>query len=310
MLDAIEAMRSAFKYLSDKSTVAPVRTHIKTSSDDGSGLFMPVFLPQSRLFGVKVVSVYKRNRTKGLPAIHGLVTVFEADSGQPVAIMDGETLTAIRTGAASGLATELLARRDAKTLALFGTGPQARTQLQAVVAVRALEQVWILGRDFEKTRRFVESMAREFDCKIEASTETSVVREADIVCTATDTTVPLFEKDQLKQGVHINAIGSFTPEMCEISPDVLADAHIFVDQRAACRSEAGELIQAIKSGHLKPDTEFAELGEVVAGLAPSRLSESEVTLFKSVGNAVQDIAAAEVVLKNATKLGLGRPLNS
>jgi ornithine cyclodeaminase/alanine dehydrogenase-like protein (mu-crystallin family) len=225
------------------------------------------------------------------------VLVLDGETGQPRAVMDGQELTSIRSGAAGGLAAKLLAREDAKTVAVFGAGHQARAQLAGVRAVRAIERVLIVGRSRESAERLAVELGDEL--RVEVITDPAVaVRAADIVITATSSSEPVFDGRDLQPGVHITAVGAYKPTMRELDSEAVTRARVIVDHRAAALAEAGDLICA-------DVTEFVELGEVVAGTKLGRQKREEITLFKSVGVAVQDAAAAQAVCDAAEKSGSG-----
>lgn len=270
MPDAITAMRSAF----DPDTETPLRQLV------GRSLVMPGKV-QSHI-GVKVVSTIP-----GHP--RGIVVVFD-DDGSPIGIVDGPTLTAIRTGAGAGLATYLLAPEDASAFAIIGAGSMARDQVEAILAVREIDRIVVWSRDSLNADR----LAREVG-GVTAATPGEAVGGADIITTATPSTEPLFDADALPPRIHINAIGAFTPVMAEIPPEFVRDAFVVVDDRAAAAEEAGDLIRAGR----EPDLDLTEL------LAEPPDRTRGRTLFKSVGVATQDVAAAVAALKNAEGMNLG-----
>jgi len=305
MSQAIEAIRGAFIQLSNKKASVPLRTPINLTEYQAGALFMPVYLPSTKKFGLKVVSIHKDNPDRGLPMIHALVMVFDAEAGKPLAVMDGEYLTALRTGAASGLATELLARKDSKTVAIFGAGVQGRTQLEAICEVRKIEQAFIFDSDQSRASQFIEDMSTKLNNQIEAPDSAKVLKDVDIICTATSSSIPVFEDSKLKPGVHINGIGSYRPDMCEIPSETIIRSKLVVDSKESCLSEAGDIIQPIQKNLINENFIYAELGEIAAGNRPARENDQEITVFKSVGNAVQDLAAADLVLHQAELNKLG-----
>ena len=309
MAQAIEIVKGAFAQLSAGQAVVPIRTQLEVARHEGITLFMPAYLQESDDLGVKIVSVFPCNLERGLPTIHALVAVVDAETGCPAAIMDGTYLTALRTGAASGAATDLLARTDARVAAVFGAGVQGRTQLEAVCQVRDIEKVWIYEVNREAAEQYTEEM-RERGGRIPgdiiiASSPTEAVREADVICTATTSSTPVFADADLKAGVHINAVGAFTPEMQEVPEDTIQRARLVVDSREACWAEAGDLIIPRHKGLISENDVYAELGEIAAGTKRGREDDGEITFFKSVGNAVQDVSVARKVLEEAGRLGLG-----
>jgi len=305
MTEAIRAVKDAFLQLSSGRAIVPLRTPMALGDRDGGALFMPVYLPESEQIGLKAVSVFAENPRKGLPAIHALFLIMDGRDGRPLAVMDGEFLTALRTGAASGLATDLLARRGARTVAVIGTGVQGRTQLEAVCAVRPIERAYAVDIDRDKAEAFAREMSDRLSVPVAAEEAERALPHCDVLCTATPATQPVFSDERLGPGLHINAVGSYQPEMCEIPDATVARALVVVDSRAACLAEAGDLIQPIEAGLIDESHIHAEIGEVAAGTREGRTSEEQVTLFKSVGNAVQDLAAASRALARAEQLGLG-----
>ena len=305
MTEAIGAVKEAFLQLSNGRAIVPLRTPMELTDRDGGALFMPVYLPESEQIGLKAVSVFAANPRKGLPVIHALFLIMDGRDGRPLAVMDGEFLTALRTGAASGLATDLLARRGARTVAVIGAGVQGRTQLEAVCAVRPIERAYAVDLDRDRAEAFAREMSDRLAIPVAAAEAERALPHCDVLCTATPATRPVFSNERLEPGVHINAVGSYRPEMCEIPEETVARALVVVDSRAACLAEAGDLIQPIEAGLIDASHIHAEIGEVAAGTSEGRTSEEQITLFKSVGNAVQDLAAASRALGRAEQLGLG-----
>ena len=299
MPKAIEAMQHAYGQLSAGKAVAPPRQHIST--DQGVTLIMPAYLPERSDFAIKVVSVYDANPNLDLPRIIATVLVLDPATGTPKAFMDGTSLTAIRTGAGGGVAADLLARKDANTVGLFGAGVQARAQLQAVMAVRDIACVNLISR----TQASAQQLAAEISEWTDAPevnlvfTSQEVVAEADIVLCATTSATPLFDGNVLRPGMHITAVGTFVPEKREVDTTTIRRAdRIVVDSREACLEEAGDLI--ISNAHID-----AEIGEIINGDKPGRQSDDEITFFKSVGVAVQDAVAGAAVLAEAEAQELG-----
>ncbi len=299
MPKAIDAMRHAYGQLSADKAVMPPRQHIST--DKGITLIMPAYLPERSEFGIKVVSVYDDNPNLNLPRITATVLVLDPETGSPKAFMDGASLTAIRTGAGGGLAADLLARKNAKTVGLFGAGVQARAQLQAVMAVRNITHVNLISRTEASAQQLAAEISELTDSpKVNlATTPQEVVADADIVICATTSTTPLFDGNDLQPGTHITAVGTFVPEKREVDTTTIRRANrIIVDSREACLEEAGDLI--IPNAQID-----AEIGEIVNGDKEGRRSDGEITFFKSVGVAVQDAVAASVVLAQAEAKDLG-----
>lgn len=310
---AIEAMKQAFAAFSDGKAIVPPRIHLPVARYAGISLIMPSFVdgdtPAEQALATKIVSLFDGNQARGLARIQAAVVVFEPDTGRPVALLDGAMLTAIRTAAASGAATDLLARCDSRTLALFGTGVQARTHVFAMCAVRPIERIFVVGRtpanvaaliDWFGERRTIQA---EF---IAATSAQQALRDADIVCCTTTSITPIFDDADLKPGVHINAVGSYTPQACEVPPETVCRALVVVDSRHAAWEEAGDLIQPLNADLIDREHIHAELGELVLGRKTGRMDDRQVTFFKSVGLAVQDAVAAKVALQNAERQKLGQ----
>ena len=309
MADAIEAVKNAYVQLSAGRAVVPLRTPVEVDEAASVTLFMPAYLPDSAALGAKIVSVFPGNPEMGLPTIHAVVIVIDPQTGRPLAMMDGTYLTALRTGAASGVSTDLLARADARVTAIFGAGVQARTQLEAVCTVRSIEKAWVYDPVGEAAVAYAEEMAARgqplpADIRV-ANSPAEAVADADVICTATTSARPVFADGDLKPGVHISGVGSYTPEMQEIPAETVVRAKVVVDSRDASLAEAGDLIVPLDQGSITKAHIHGELGEIAAGHIPGRESETEVTFFKSVGVAVQDVAVAGLVLSRAAEGELG-----
>ncbi len=304
MPTAVDAMRDAFAQLARGRATVPARPVIDVPDVDATFLTMPAYAADSPALAVKAVGVFPRNKDHDLAAIQGAVLSLDPTTGRPQALIEGASLTAIRTGAASGVATDFLAREDAATLALFGAGAQARTQAAAVMAVRDIQKI----RVYAPTRSHAEAMAEEMDDVdvVVAESPGDALAGADIACTATNSATPVFSGDALDEGVHVNAVGSFKPTMRELDLETIRRMDkVVVDTRDGAWAEAGELIHARDEGVLGDEDVYAELGELCAGTKAGRTDAAERTLFKSVGNAVQDAVAAQVAYVAAVKLDLG-----
>ncbi len=308
MAEAIAGVKEAYLQLSAGQAIVPLRSHIDIKSHNGISLVMPAYLPQKDELAVKIVSVYPDNVKRNEPAIYASVIVLDARSGRPVALLEGGAITAIRTGAASGAATDVLARKDAHIAAIFGSGVQARTQLEAVSTVRSLTEVRVYSLDKDQAWQFATELAglgpipdiiRVVDSPEEA------LHGADIICTATTSKKPVFNGRDLEPGAHINAIGSFTPEMQEVDAETVRRSLVFVDSREAALEEAGDLLVPMATGEITKDAIFAELGEVIGDQKNGRSDSEQITYFKSVGVAIQDAVAGRIALDNAIALGLG-----
>lgn len=306
MSKAIEAIKTAFAQLSTGEANVPLRTSLDVPRHDGVTFFMPAYLAADDAMAIKIVSVFGDNPDKGLPLIHALVVVVDAETGAPEALMDGTYLTALRTGAASGAATDLLARQDSHVAAIFGAGAQGRTQLEAVCAVRPIEQAWLYDLDHDRAETMAREVRASLDLSVDvAETPAEAMRRADVVCTATTSSNPVFTDADLGPGTHINAIGAYTPQMQEIPTQTVLRAKVVIDHHEAALAEAGDLIIPIEQRLMTQEHIHGELGEIVAGTRAGRETADEITLFKSVGVAVQDVAAARAVLEAAREIGLG-----
>jgi alanine dehydrogenase len=306
MHQAIETMKRAFAQLSAGQADVPLRAVLDVPRHNGVTLVMPGYLAADDQMAVKVVSVFNDNPTAGLPLIHALVVVVDATTGAPAAVLDGTYLTALRTGAASGAATDLLARQDAHTAAIFGAGVQGRTQLEAVCAARPINEAWIYDLATERADAYAAEMSQRLSISVKAAeSPAEVVHRADVICTATTASKPVFQDEHVHPGTHINAVGAYTPQMQEIPPETVLRAKVVIDHRESSMAEAGDLLIPLGQGLMTEDHIYAELGEIAAGTKPGRTSPEEITFFKSVGVAVQDVAAAGAVLAAAQRLGLG-----
>lgn len=309
MADAIAAVRQAFVELSAGRVIAPLRARVPVDAEEAVWLAMPGYAPRLEALGAKLVAVFPRNAAAGRPTVHAVVVMADPATGAPTGLLEGASLTALRTGAAGGLAADLLARSDAGIVALFGAGTQARAQLEAVCTVRAVTQVRIVARRRE-TAEATAAWARRQpwirDATVLAAADASVAtRGADIVITATTSPVPVFPSADVAPGAHITAVGAFTPTAREVPGEVIARARVIVDSREAALAEAGDILEAVREGRVGPEVIRAELGEVASGRAPGRTSAEEITCYKSVGHAALDLAVARLALARAEAAGVG-----
>lgn len=299
MRDAIECMREAFGQLSRGEAALPTRMRIDSPADSGVALIMACHSSAQRYYSIKAATVYPGNPNIGLPTIQSSLILISSVTGSPVAIMDGASLTAIRTGAASGVATDLLSNPTASTVAIIGAGVQARTQLEAVCCVRSIRWARVYCRNFESARRFAEEMSASLAICVEAaSSPAAALADADIVCTATPSRSPVFADSDLMTGAHINAVGAFKPEMIEIPSETVIRAFTVVDHFESACEEAGDLLAPLSRGEIKQSHFETELGDLQNSRTPGRTSPQQITLFKSVGVAIQDLCAAVRVVEN------------
>ena len=302
MNDAIDAMARAFGQLSEGEVEMPVRGVL--TSGDGISLFMPARLGATGERGAKIASLFPGNRDRGLATINGVILMIDDETGLPAAVMDAGELTAIRTAAAAGLAARLLSRGGSRVLTIFGAGVQAPRQIEAVRAVRAIEEVRVVSQGGESARRLAASLegveARALTDPAEA------VDGADIIVAVTNCGTPVFDGSGLPAGTHVSGSGSFQPHTREIGDEVVTRARVVVEDRESALEEAGDLIIPIEEGLVPPNVIDADLGEIVNGDAPTGRAGRELTFFKSVGVAAQDVAIGAEVLRRAEAEGVGR----
>jgi ornithine cyclodeaminase/alanine dehydrogenase-like protein (mu-crystallin family) len=311
MPDCISLMRVALAGLAQGEAVLPLRTVMRLPDASGFLGVMPGYLSAAdegnAALGMKAVTVFPGNATRGIDTHQGAVLLFEADTGRLSALMDGAAVTAIRTAAVSGVASDLLARPDARDLAVLGAGVQARTHIEAIAAVRPLRRVKIWSRNSKRAASLGSELRAHFSFPIEVEVNAeAAVRGADIIATVTASAQPILQRDWLKDGVHINAVGSSTPSSREVDTETMAAARLFVDRRESALAEAGDLLIPMREGAVTADHVQAELGEVIIGKNPGRRSATEVTLFKSLGISVEDVAAAAFVARRARESGAGQ----
>ncbi len=307
---AVDAVARAFAALSSGEAEAPVRLALE--SEGGPTLYMPARLGagvvgEEPIVGAKVVTITPANGERGLPVIQAVVMLLDAVGGGVRALLEGTWLTALRTGASGGVAAKLLARTDASVVALFGAGVQARTQLEAVRCVREVSEVRVVSRTRASADRLVAELEGIAARRVEHPGE--ALRGAHVVIAATSSSTPVFDGRAVEPGAHVTGVGSFTPDMREVDATLVRRARVFVDQRAAALAEAGDLLGPIRDGAFDASMIVGELGDVVRGAVPGRTSDEEITFFKSVGNAVQDLAVAALVLRVAEQRGLGMPFD-
>ena len=300
LLDAVEA---AYRDVATGRDHSPIRQRLPMGA--GDLMLMPGLRDRGSGASVKLVTFMPANAARGLPTIHAVVALFDAETGEPQAVLDGSTVTAMRTGAASGVSTRLLARPDAHVLALFGTGAQATWQVRAVMAAREIGEVRVFSRTADARDAFAASLAAELGSSVQvlaAATAEAAVRGADVICCATTSAEPIFAAKWVSPGTHVSAVGSYRRGMVELPPEIFAAAALVaVDSREAALEEAGDLLAALDAGLLAPDG-FVEIGTIDAGWAETR-DPTAITVFKSVGLAIQDLATAELVMANLRRSG-------
>ena len=312
MSDIIEADKEALSIYSSHKSNIPLRSNLDIPEYKGQCLFMNGYAAPAKALGVKIVSVYPENINKNLTSVPATMVLVDAETGVVNSLIDGTYLTRLRTGAISGLATDILSRKDSKILALFGTGGQAVTQLEAVLTVRKIEEVRVFDIFQDRAKEFAKKMSEKFSKKfnvkiIAAESSDKAIENADIITTVTTSKKPVFDASKVKKNVHINGVGSYTPDMQEIPEDILVKANkIYVDTRDGAINESGDLITPIKKGLIKKEKINGELGEVINGQIKGRENDDEMTFFKTTGSAVLDLVAAQKIYEMAKTKGVGR----
>ena len=313
MSDIIEADKQALSIYSSKQSNIPLRSNLNIPEYKGQCLFMNGYAAPAKALGVKIVSVYPENINKNLTSVPATMVLVDAETGMVNSLLDGTYLTRLRTGAISGLATDILSRKDSKIFALFGTGGQAVTQLEAVLTVRKIEEVRVFDVFSERAVEFAKKMSDKFSKKFNnvkiyaAKTSDEAVENADIITTVTTSKKPVFNADKVKANVHINGVGSYTPEMIEIPGEILVKANkIYVDTIDGAVNESGDLITPISKGLIKKEKINGELGEVINGKIKGRENDNEMTFFKTTGSAVLDLVAAQKIYEIAKEKGIGQ----
>lgn len=312
MRDALAAVEEGFRQLAQGNVVMPQRAATVIAPYNGLHLSMPAFVGGDiGALTIKIVTVYGDNPAKyTLPTIQGVLLVHDAQTGQVVAMMDAEHLTATRTGAASGVATQYLARPEAETITLFGAGALGPAQLAAVCAVRPIRRAYVITRTGDKDTAFCERMSQELGIDVHATRDTQhAVTQADIICTATNSPTPLFAGAWVQPGTHINAVGAYTRTMRELDTVTIQRSRVFVDHHPAAGAEAGDVIIPIAEGAVTNEHVAGALGEVIHGTVRGRTSPEEITVFKSVGLAMQDAVTAARLYTKAVTLGIGNQIH-
>ncbi len=307
MKDCIEVMQGALSALARDQMYLPLRMIVRPPDAKGLLGLMPAYMSGDRsAFGIKIIGVFNGNPAIGKDSHQGAVLLISGESGEPLALMNASAITAIRTAAVSGAATRLLAREAAGDLAIIGSGIQARSHLAAMACVRSIKRVRIASRSFEHAQRFVSEMRLLYPFPIEAvKSNEEAVDHADLIVTVTSSSDPILKRDWISAGTHINAVGSSLPQAREVDSATMAASSLFVDRRESTLNESGDYLFALRDGAIRPDHIRAEIGEVLIGSKPGRRSNDEITLFKSLGLAIEDLAAAEFTYRQAQRSGTG-----
>ncbi|WP_440953496.1 alanine dehydrogenase [Methanococcoides sp. FTZ1] len=305
--DAMDAVEKAFEQHGRKKVQMPPKSYLYFEAHNGDLRTMPAYLEEQDVAGVKIVNVHPDNRQKGLPTVMALFVLNSTETGAPLAVMDASYLTDIRTGAAGGIAAKHLARPDSHILGLVGSGNQARTQLVAIANVFDLEEVKVYSAHKESAEQFKQEMECKADCTIEVCSSIEEVCDCDILVTVTPVRTPIVKSKWIKPGTHINAIGADAAGKEELEASILLQSRVVVDDMAQA-SHSGEVNVPLSEGLITVDNICCEIGEVIAGLEPGRLNESDITIFDSTGLAIQDVATALLVYNAAKEKGMGKKL--
>ena len=311
MKEAIEVCKKSLKDYSENKTNIPLRINLPVEKYNGQALFMPGSISSNEeKVGIKIVSVYPNNAQYNLPSVPSTVLMIDSKTGIVNGLLDGTYLTALRTAALQGAATDLLARKDSKVATLIGTGGQAFEQARALLTVRDIEELRIVGRNSEKTKKFVEKLKNElseFSTNILAYEHANeAIVDSDIITTVTTSTIPTFDAKYVKDGTHINGIGSFTPDMIELPTELInKNNKIYFDTNDGVLSEAGDILLPLGNGLISKSDFKGELGDLVLNPTIGRENNNEITIFKSVGTAVLDIACGYEIISKAQELNLG-----
>lgn len=304
--DCMDVVGQALAGLARGEGVQPLRAGFLRPDRRGVLAWMPGALAAGEVFGVKILSIVDDPGTLGVDSHQGGVLIFDAADGAPLALLEAGAITAVRTAAVSAVATERLARRDARTLAILGAGTQARSHVEAMLEVRPIERVRVWSRDPVKVRAFADEQTARCGVRVEPAADVATaLAGADIVCTTTSAREPVLPGALLEPGMHVNAVGASVPSWREIDTEAVRRSALFTDRRESLENEAGEYRLALEEGAIGPDHLRAELGEVLIGAHSGRRSESEITLFRSLGLAVEDLAAGRLVCERARERGVG-----
>ena len=302
---AIAAARSAMRQVSSGDTLLPLRQFLAIPDAPGKMAVMPGYIAHPPRFGLKTVSKF----TNAAHSHVGTVQLYDATNGQLLAIIEGGTLTAIRTAAASALATDLLARPDSHRLAILGTGEQARRHIEAMAAVRPISQIRIWGRNARNAEALAATLRNADMPAIVAATVAEAVADADIICTTTAAATPILHGQHVRPGTHVNLVGSAIPTTAEADTALVAMSQFYGDYRAATLAQAGEFHNAIAAGLITADHLIGEIGELILGRIPGRQGDTAITLYKSLGVTAQDLTAADAILEAARAHGMGQEIN-
>lgn len=306
MDDLIPAMASALAAFSERKVTQPLRTVLTVGGQHAFYAVMPAYIPGTPALGTKFVTVFGSNADRGLPTHLATIVLLDPDTGALLALMDGRYITEARTAAVSAVSVQQLARPDAAVLAIIGSGVQARSHLEAISRVRQLRDVRVWSPNASRAGAFAATMGPHVAAPIApAGTAEAAVRGADLVALVTSAREPVVRSEWIADGAHVCAVGACRPDQREMDAPLVARGDLYVDSREAALAEAGDIVLAIADGAIDRSHIKAEIGDVVAGTAGGRASAERVTIFKSLGMAVEDVAAAQLAYEKATALGVG-----
>ncbi len=314
MKDAIQADKDALRIYSQGGADVPLRVNVPVPKFEGQSLYMPGYAGEAKALGVKIVSVYPKNIEKGLTSVPATMILVNDETGEVCSILDGTWLTRLRTGAVSGAATDILARADSKIMALFGTGGQAETQLEAVLNVRAIKDVRVFDLSSARCEDFCNRMMAKFGVQFgvniyPVTSSDLAIEDADVITAVTTAKTPVFDGLKIKMGAHVNGVGAYTPEMRELCPTLITRAdRLVVDTFHGALEEAGDLIHPLQEGLIQ-ESDLIELGQIILGLTEGRRSPDEITVFKTVGSGVLDVVTARRIFEKAVEKNVGQLLN-
>lgn len=313
MKEAIESAKEALKSYSNKNADIPLRTSLDILKNKGKTLFMPGYVKENDSLGIKLVSIYPENLNYNLPSITSTMLLINEKTGELCSILDGTYLTQLRTGAVAGAATDILSKKDSKIFALIGCGEQAECQLEAILNIRNIKIVKIFDISKEKREIFVEKMkilfSKKYFVEIESvNSSEEAIKDADIITLVTTSKIPVFDGKYIKNGAHINGMGSYTPEMQEIDEYILKKSKVYVDTKNGVFHESGDLIIPISKNLYSLNEVMGELGEVILSKITGREKMEEITLFKSVGSSVLDIVVAKNIYEKCIKNNIGEDI--
>ncbi len=305
----IPLMRHAMALVSRGLARQPIRQVTTQPSGRGVLGLMPGYIEEPQWFGVKVVTVFPRNFGTQLGSHQGMVLLFDTENGAPKAILDAREITAIRTAAATAVATDVLAPKNVRTLALFGYGEQAHAHAAALTLVRKFEEIIVWGRDAERTRAFVSQLEGHVECALRAVAQPEMAAQADVICTVTAAPEPFYRASWLRSGQHLNLVGSSIPSTSEVEPEVVRKCRYFVDYKDSALALAGEFLRAKQAGLVSDEHIVGSIGDVLEGKVPGRVGDADLTLFKSLGMVAEDLVSADFILTQAEQQGVGETID-